>query len=419
MHILVLGAGVTGVTSAWYLARAGFRVTVVERRPEPALETSFANGGQISVSHPEPWASPSAPRQVLRGLFQADAPVRWRPRLCTNQWRWALGFARECLPHRFRRNTAHIARLARHSLACLRTLRQETGLEYDAGTRGILHLYEHPADWREAARRVATLNSLGIPARALSPDACLALDPALAPLAARIVGAIHAPDDESGDARRFTQALSRIAADEGVRFLHDCNVEALVIEKERVDGARVRHADGSIETMMADAVAVCLGSHSATLMRHVGVRVPIYPLKGYSVSLPVIDAQRAPTISLTDESRRIVCSRLGDSLRVAGTAELDGFDLALDPARCQPLMDWASRTFPGALALDHAEYWTGLRPATPSNRPLIGRSRIRGLWLNTGHGSLGWTLACGSAHLLAEWMAGRPGLESFPQTTTE
>ena len=414
MRVLVLGAGITGVTSAWYLAKAGFDVSVVDRRSAAALETSFANGGQISISHPEPWANPSAPLTALRWLGRADAPLRMRLRADPAQWRWTLAFLRECLPRRTRRNTAAIANLAVHSGACLRALRAETGIAYDALARGILHLFFTRGEFEHARGRLRVLESFGIRARLCGPDECAAIEPALAGLH-DLAGSLFAPDDESGDAFRFTQALAQRAQLAGVTFRYDTTITRLSQHGGRIDGVEARGEDGNPERFSADAYVLCLGSYGPQLVAPLGERLPIYPVKGYSVTVPVVDAARAPMVSLTDESRRIVCSRLGDRLRIAGTAELTGFDAHPDPRRCRTILDWLDARFPGAADARQASLWAGLRPATPGNIPLIGGSAIENLWYNTGHGTLGWTLACGSADALADLMSGRaPVVRHFP-----
>lgn len=412
---MVLGAGLSGVTTAWYLAEAGMQVTVIDRQPQPGLETSYANGGQISVSHPEPWSSPTAPLTALRSLGQRDAPLRLQWRLDPLQWRWALAFLLECLPARHHRNTAAIAALARYSLDCLHTLRERCDLSYEQQTRGILHLFHTPREWRAARTKQAILASHGIHGRLCSPAQCTDLEPALHHLQAHLSGGFYAPDDESGNARLFTQGLAERCRARGVRFHHGFHVDALHTQDDALSGVTLRDAAGQPHVVRADAYVLCLGSHGPRLMAPLGDALPIFPLKGYSVTVPVRDGSRAPHISLTDESRRIVCSRLGEHLRIAGTAELGGYETDAPAKRCRPLLAWVEAAFPGATDLSQASLWAGLRPATPGNLPLIGRSRHAGLWYNTGHGSLGWTLACGSASSLARLMQGEaPPVAGFP-----
>jgi D-amino-acid dehydrogenase len=415
MHVMVLGAGVTGVTTAWYLRERGFDVSVVDRQPGPALETSFANGGQISISHPEPWSSPAAPWIALRALGRRDAPLRLKPGLDPARWRWLAGFLLECLPQRHHRNAEAIARLAVHSGACLRTLRDRTGLHYEEQTRGILHLFFERSEYEKARAKIAFLARHGIAARLCDAHECVTLEPALRNSHPPLVGGIHALGDESGNAMQFTRELARRCAQAGVQFHFETTVEKVAPDARGIVRVVARTADGNAVPLQADAWVVCLGSHGPALLEGAGEHLAIYPVKGYSVTAPVVDPARAPNVSLTDESRRIVCSRLGDTLRVAGTAEICGFDTSVHADRCRALLDWAESMFPGALDTAGATPWAGLRPCTPSNVPYIGRSRWEGLWLNTGHGSLGWTLACGSAHCLAEMMSGRaPPVAGFP-----
>lgn len=412
---MVLGAGVTGVTTAWYLLQAGFEVSVVDRQPGPALETSFANGGQISVSHPEPWSGPTAPMIALRSLGRTDAPLRLNIGLEPARWLWMLRFLHECLPARHHRNAHAIASLAVYSAECLRSLRAETGLQYEERTRGILHLLYDQREFEHARARMSLLSEHGIRCTLQTPAECAQIDPALANSASRLAGGLYAPDDESGNARLFTSALAERAALHGARFHFDTEITGFERRASRMHAVKVRTA-GVAGQLEADAFVMCLGSHGARLLAPHGERLPIYPVKGYSVTAPVVDASRAPSVSLTDESRRLVASRLGDTLRVAGTAEISGYDASPDARRTRPLLRWIDDMFPGACDTVRAEQWAGLRPCTPSYVPIIGRSRaLDGLWLNTGHGSLGWTLACGSASLIGTLLkGGTPTVSGFP-----
>ena len=428
MHVMVLGAGVTGVTTAWFLRRAGFDVSVVDRQDAAGQETSFANGGQISVSHPEPWANPAAPFVALRWMGRPDAPLRLRLRADAAQWLWMAAFLRECLPWRTRRNTAAIAALAIESLAALRHLREEAHIAdaYDAQTRGILHLFFDAAQFARAQHRVAELAPFGIELRPCRAAQCAEIEPALAASLPHLAGGLYAPNDESGDAMRFSQALARVLADDGVRFHYGTDIERLNVDGERMTGIEIRRAAEEGESgrktgrdsLSAEAYVVCLGSHSRALLRPLGEHLPIFPLKGYSITAPVLDAARAPQVSLIDESRRIVCARLGERLRIAGTAELNGYgcDCDIDPARVATMQAWAATRLPGAIDPARVTPWAGLRPTMPGGVPVIGRGRYANLWYNTGHGTLGWTLACGSASALAALMRGEePAIAStFP-----
>lgn len=408
MRLLVLGAGVTGIATAWYLRKAGHEVTVIDQRSGPGLETSYANGGQISVSHAEPWANPRAPLQILRWLGREDAPLLFRLRADWAQWRWGFAFLRECTPARLRHNIRQLVALGNYSRAALRELRAETGIQYDQLTRGILHFYTDPAAWRAAQHAAQLMREAGCTLEAKSAEECAAIEPALTPLRGRIAGGTYSPDDESGDAHRFTTELAALCASRGVSFLYGTAVEALLRgSRGAIDGVRLRLADGTTEQLHADGVAVCLGVRSAGLLRTLGIALRIYPVKGYSVTLPIVDPERAYTVSLTDDQHKLVYSRLGERLRIAGTAEFAGYDTTLTAARCDAILRRVAELFPGVADLDHATLWAGLRPATPSNVPYLGGTRHANLWLNTGHGTLGWTQACGAGAALAERISGR------------
>ena len=414
MRVTVLGAGVIGVTSAWYLAAEGNDVTVIERQPLPARETSFANGGQISVSHAEPWANPRAPMKALKWLWREDAPLLWRLRTDQAQWAWGLRFLRECTAARARANVGAIVRLGLASRAALRSLRQELALEYDHLERGILHFYTDPREFEDALPQAALMREFGCERVPRTAAQCLAIEPTLAGSRVPVVGGTYTAGDESGDARRFVEGLAQHATSRGVRFRFGETVAALLREGEHLAGVLLT----SGERIDADVTVLALGSYSSLLMRPLGVRLPVYPAKGYSATLALPEGAMAPTVSLTDDGHKIVISRLGQSLRVAGTAEFTGYDTSLTPARCEALLRRAREIFPALEAVTEVDYWAGLRPATPGNVPLICDMRaagLAGLWLNTGHGTLGWTLACGSARLLADMMAGRdPGLDATP-----
>ncbi|HET7766190.1 MAG TPA: D-amino acid dehydrogenase [Burkholderiales bacterium] len=407
MRVIVLGAGVIGTTSAWYLARAGHEVTVVDRQPEAALETSFANGGQISVSHSEPWANPTAPLKILRWLGREDAPLLFRPRAEIGEWLWGLRFLLECLPGRARLNTEAAYALALYSRDQLRQLRRDTGISYDARTSGILHLYEEPREFKHATRATEALKRRGLDVEIKTPEECLRVEPALEHSKVRILGGIHAASDECGDAQLFTKNLSELCRAQGVAFRFNVSVKGVEVNRGTVERVVIDDEAGIEESLRSDAYVVALGSYSPLLLKRVGISIPVYPVKGYSVTLPVEAESVAPQISLTDHSRKIVLSRLGDRLRVAGTAELNGYDTEMNEPRCEALVRRCFEWFPKAGRPERAQFWTGLRPATPSNLPLVGRSKYPNLFLNTGHGTLGWTLACGSGRALADIVSGR------------
>jgi D-amino-acid dehydrogenase len=406
VKVLVLGAGVVGVASAWYLAEAGHEVTVLDRQPRAAMETSFANGGQISAGHAEPWAKPSVLPKILRWVGREDAPLLFRPRADWALWLWGLRFMAECTPGRFERNCRALAGLAAYSRECLHVLRRKTGLRYDQLSRGILHFATNGRDFEVLAHSAEAVRALGIERQVKSAPECLALEPALKDSQVPVTGGVYTPGDESGDACRFTQELARLCAIRGVRFRYDSTLKRIDEAGGRVTGVLL---EDEAQAIRADAYVVALGSYSPLLLNPLGVRIPVYPLKGYSITLQLGPEHEAaaPSVSLTDEAHKIVISRLGNRLRAAGTAELTGYDTSVNTLRCAAIARRVRELFPGLGGVTTYESWSGLRPATPSNVPLIGRSRLSNLFLNTGHGTLGWTLACGSGRALAELVSGR------------
>ncbi len=400
-----------GVTSAWYLAAAGHEVTVIDRRDAAGMETSFANGGQISAGHAEPWARPAVVPKILGWLGREDAPLLFRPRASWAQWSWGLRFLLECWPGRFERHSRTLAGLAGYSRECLRALRADLGLRYDHHERGILQFATSERDFRSMAHHAEAMRALGVRREVKSAAEIHALEPALRHSADPVVGGVYNPDDESGDAWRFTQELARIAESRGVRFRYGAEIQA--IEAESGSAKSIQLKDGSVT---GDAYVVSLGSYSPLLLAPLGIRIPVYPLKGYSITLPLgpAEAATAPSVSLTDEAFKIVISRLGNRLRAAGTAELTGYDTTVSAPRCAAIARRIRELFPALGAVTTVDNWTGLRPATPNNVPVIGRTRLRNLYLNTGHGTLGWTLACGSGAVLADLVSGRRPQVDFP-----
>ena len=413
MRIAILGAGVVGTASAWYLARAGHEVVVVERQPVAGNETSFANGGQISVSHAEPWANPHVLPRIARWLGREDAPLLWRWRADPAQLAWGLRFLAECLPGRTRRNVAAIVAMALHSRARLQALRTELALEYDQLERGILHIYTDADEYAAAKKATQLMRNFGLDREAVDADRCVEIEPALAQVRNRLVGGDYTPSDESGDAHKFTRELARHAMAAGVEFRFDTRIERLAVAGGKVAGVVLDNREGGA-LLTADAYVVALGSYSPGMLRTLGLRLPVYPAKGYSATLELAEGAVAPMVSLTDDERKLVFSRLGNRLRIAGTAEFNGFNLDLNPVRCEALMQRTRELFPQLSTVGEPQFWCGLRPATPSNVPLIGRTRYPNLWLNTGHGTLGWTMACGSGAALAELIGGRRPDVDFP-----
>lgn len=410
MKVVVLGAGLLGVTSAYYLQQLGHEVTVLDRQASPAAETSFANGGQISVSHAEPWANPAAPLKVLQWMSQEDAPLLFRLRADTRQWLWGLQFLRECTPARTRHNIERIVRLGIYSREMLKLLRRETGIAYDHRTQGILHFYTSQKEFDAALKPAELMRELGCERRVISADEAVRIEPALKHIRPRLAGATYTAEDESGDANLFAREVVRLCHDRGVRFLMSHTVTALRTESS-AKGTQIEHveatdAEGRFQRICGEAYVLALGSVSPLFAAPLGIRLPIYPAKGYSVTMPVIDETKANQVSLTDDEFKLVYSRLGNRLRIAGTAELNGYDRDLNRVRCEAIVKRVDDIFPGAGDSTQAQFWTGLRPATPSNVPLIGRTRLPNLYLNTGHGTLGWTHACGSGKSIARIISG-------------
>ena len=448
MHIVVVGAGIIGTSTAWYLAERGHRVTVVERQANAALETSFANAGQISVSHCEPWANREAPLKALKWMFSKEAPLLFRPQWPVGegwqQYRWSLRFLAECNDAAFHRNVGHIVALGAYSHLALKALVAQTGIEYHRLERGISHFFVDQAAFDGACQLAALMQQFGVQREVISTSELLRLEPTLAPFGERIVGATFTASDESGDACVFTQGLARACAARGVEFLFSHGLEGLDVTSATVRGVRVRpvphsgvegraglasaasakDAAGSARTIAPDAVVLACGSYSAPLLRRVGVDLPIYPGKGYSATFPILRPERAPSMSVIDDSRKIAVTRLGDQIRVAGTIEVGNYDLGLDSpvsqARCHMLARRVEEIWPGMCdtRLPHEggnpQFWAGLRPATPTNIPFIGQTKVRGLWVNAGHGTLGWTHGAGSGKALAARMDGEDAIAGFP-----
>ncbi len=406
MQVLVLGAGVVGVTTAWYLQAQGHQVTVVDRQSLSGLETSYANGGQVSVSHAEPWANPSAPLKVMKWLFRPDAPLLFRPRLDVYQWRWALSFLTQCTSAKAAYNIRQMVNLGTYSRSRLQALRKEANLDYDHLEKGILHFYTNPEEFDAALEPARIMRDLGCDRQVIDAERAVELEPALAPIRRRIAGATFTADDESGDARKFTQALARRCEEAGVEFLYGTEVLDFDRAGDRILGVQVLR-EGRHQTLRADSYVLSLGSFSAVLARRLGLFLNIYPAKGYSITVPVKSHEAAFNVSLTDDEYKLVYSRLGDRMRVAGTAELNGYSRDLNYTRCRAIVRRAAEIMPEAGEWDKAEFWTGLRPTTPSNVPYIGKSHFTNLYLNTGHGTLGWTHSCGSAAALADIVDGR------------
>ena len=408
MKVVVLGAGVIGVTSAWYLAKAGHEVTVIDRQPAAALETSFANAGEISPGYSSPWAAPGIPVKALKWMFMEHAPLIIQPRLDWTRLSWMARMLMNCTSEAYAVNKSRMVRLAEYSRDCLMELRAETGISYDERTQGTLQLFRTEKQVAAAEKDIAVLKADGVPFEVLDAEACVAAEPGLANAREKIAGGLRLPGDETGDCFKFTQSLAEMAKALGVTFRHGVGIDGLEVDLGRVVAART--SEGRVT---ADAFVVALGSYSPKLVAPFGIKLPVYPVKGYSITVPVVDEARAPVSTVMDETHKIAITRLGDRIRVGGMAEIAGFDMSLSPKRQATLTHSVEDLFGGAGDQSRAQFWCGLRPMTPDGTPIVGRSPIANLFLNTGHGTLGWTMAAGSGRVLADIVSGRrAGIES-------
>jgi len=409
MRVLILGSGVIGTTSAWYLRQAGHEVTVVDRQPGPALETSFANAGQLSFGYTSPWAAPGVPLKAIKWLFQEHAPLAIRPTADIAQYRWLWQMLRNCTVGRYAINKARMVRMSDYSRDCINELRAATGIDYEGRQLGTTQLFRTQQQLDAAAQDIEVLRQYGVPYEVLDRQGIVRVEPALAGTADTLVGALRLPEDQTGDCQLFTHKLAALAAAAGVEFRFDQDVAGLQRDGDRITGVRI---GGRLET--ADRYVVALGSYSPQLLAPLGMRLPVYPLKGYSLTLPITDPAMAPTSTILDESYKVAVTRFQDRIRVGGMAEVAGFDLSLDPRRRATLEKVVGDLYPHGGDLSRAEFWTGLRPATPDGTPVVGATPYRNLFLNTGHGTLGWTMAAGSGRYLADLMDGRT-----PQISSE
>jgi D-amino-acid dehydrogenase len=402
MKIVVLGAGVIGVTSAWYLSQAGHEVVVLDRQLAPARETSFANAGEVSPGYSAPWAAPGVPLKALKWMFQRHAPLVVQPRPDLAKLSWLARMLGNCTPEAYKANKARMVRLAEYSRDCLQDLREATGIAYDERTRGTLQVFRNEAQVEAAAKDIAVLREGGVAFEVLDAEGCLAAEPGLVKARGEIAGGLRLPGDETGDCFKFTTALAELAAAQGVTFRYGVGVEQLIVEDGRVRGAMT--SEGPV---LGDAVVVALGSYSPELVKPLGLNLPVYPVKGYSLTLPILDEGLAPVSTVMDETYKVAITRLGERIRVGGLAEIAGFDMSLPPARKATLLHSVEGLFGDAGDMRRAEFWCGLRPMTPDGTPVVGRTPVPGLFLNTGHGTLGWTMAAGSGRVLADIVSGR------------
>ncbi|WP_045770680.1 D-amino acid dehydrogenase [Xanthomonas albilineans] len=402
MRVLILGSGVIGTATAWYLVRSGCDVTVVDRQPAAGLETSYANAGQVSPGYASPWAAPGVPLKALKWLFQRHAPLAITPTADLKQYLWLAQMLRNCTAERYAINKARMVRLSEYSRDCLDQLRAETGIAYEGRQLGTTQLFRTQAQLDSAAKDIAVLREYGVPYELLDRAGIARVEPALADAPATLVGALRLPNDQTGDCHLFTQRLAALAAAAGVQFRHGETIQALLADGDRLDGVRI---GGRVER--ADRYVVALGSYSPALLAPLGIRLPVYPLKGYSLTLPIRDPARAPISTIQDETYKVAITRFDQRIRVGGMAELAGFDLSRPARRRATLEKVVRELYPYGGDLAAAEFWTGLRPATPDGTPVVGATSYRNLFLNTGHGTLGWTMACGSGRYLADLIASR------------
>ena len=401
MKVIVLGGGVIGVSSAYYLARQGVQVTVLDRQDGPAQETSFANAGQVSPGYSTPWAAPGIPLKALKWMFQKHAPLAVRLDGSLFQLNWMAQMLRNCTPARYAVNKERMVRVAEYSRSCLRQLRADTGIAYEQRTGGTLQLFRTQAQLDAVQRDIAVLQECGVPYELLARDELVRVEPALAQARDRLTGGLRLPNDETGDCHRFTRQLASLARGLGVDFRFNQQVDGLVVEGGRIAGVRV---NGLV--LKADRYVMAFGSYSRAALAPLGLDLPVYPVKGYSLTVPLLDPELAPQSTVLDETYKIAITRFDNRIRVGGMAELGGFDLRLDPRRRATLEMVVNDLFPGG-NVPRASFWTGLRPMTPDGTPIIGATRYPNLFLNTGHGTLGWTMACGSGRLIADLVSGR------------
>lgn len=402
MRVIVLGSGVVGVTSAWYLAQQGHEVVVVDRQAGPALETSYGNAGEISPGYSSPWATPDIPVKAVRWMFMRHAPLIVRPQADPAMVRWMVEMLGNCTARAYRINKERMVRLAEFSRDRLDALRAETGISYDERTQGTLQLFRKQKELDAVGADMEVLREFGVPHELLDREACMEAEPGLRHSAVPFVGGLRLPHDETGDCFKFTNRLAALAQEKGVRFLFGRSITGLTRA-----GDRIEQVETDMGPIRGDAYLVAMGSFSPHLVAPLGIRIPVYPVKGYSITLPIVDEARAPVSTVLDESYKVAVTRLGDRIRVGGMAELSGYERRLPAARRETLEHSVRSLFPGAGDFSDPDFWCGLRPMTPDSTPVIGPTRYPNLYLNTGHGTLGWTMSCGSGHVIADIIGGR------------
>ncbi|ENA1753210.1 D-amino acid dehydrogenase [Yersinia ruckeri] len=401
MRIIILGSGVVGVASAWYLAKEGHEVTVIDRQPGPAQETSAANAGQISPGYAAPWAAPGVPLKAIKWMFQRHAPLAVRLDGSSFQLRWMWQMLKNCSTSHYMTNKSRMVRLAEYSRDCLKDLREDTGIQYEGRQGGTLQLFRTAQQFDSATKDIAVLTDAGVPYQLLTAEQLSTIEPALAKVADKLTGGLRLPNDETGDCRIFTEQLAKMAEAAGVKFMFNRTVDKVLVDGNQIIGVLCGN-----EVIKSDAYVVAFGSYSTALLDGL-VSIPVYPLKGYSLTIPIIDPAAAPRSTVLDETYKIAITRFDDRIRVGGMAEIVGFNTQLEQARRETLEMVVQDLYPDAGKVEQATFWTGLRPMTPDGTPIVGRTQYKNLYLNTGHGTLGWTMACGSGQLLADIISGR------------
>jgi D-amino-acid dehydrogenase len=401
VKVVVLGAGVVGVTSAWYLVKAGYEVTVIERQPAEALETSYGNAGGVCPSFAGPWAAPGMPYKAAKWMFQAGSPLKIKPKLDIHQWSWLASFAANCTAEKFQSNKARMQRIAHYSLACLKDIREELGISYDNQSAGVLQVFQTESEVENGALSAAVLDSLSISHRVVNSNEAIQIEPALAHSSTSIIGGLFMPDDETGDCQKFCTALVKWLKRLGVRFQFNTDVSGFLVH-----GDVVEHVETSAGQISGDAIVVALGPSVAGMMRPLKINLPVYPVKGYSITANITDDSAAPLSSVMDEHSKIMVTRLGHRLRAAGVAEVAGFDKSLPKTAVEGIIGATQNLFPRAVDYNACEVWCGLRPMTPDGPPRLGKTQYRNLFLNAGHGSNGWTQACGASKIVADIVSG-------------
>jgi D-amino-acid dehydrogenase len=402
MHIIVLGGGVIGVTTAWYLQQSGHQVTVIEQAGSAGMSTSYANAGMVSAGYSSPWAAPGVPIKALGWMFSKHAPLIFRPTLDLDQYQWMCQMLWQCSSKKYMINKQRMLSLSNHSLDCLVSLRQQLNLQYDSTSKGTLQLFRTHEHMSDAHKDLDLLNQLGVPVHVLSPSQCVAAEPGLATSSVQFAGGIRLPLDETGDCHIFTQLLARHCEQQGVKFMYNYTLTQLITDGDQIIGCEIQNSDAITDVVAADAYVVALGTQSTQLLRPLDISLPVYPVKGYSLTVPVKDAASSPVSTVMDETYKVAVTRLGDRIRVGGQAELSGHQLKVRQRSIDMLKLVLADLFPTAADLDQTMCWVGARPMTPDGTPVVGGTPYSNLYLNTGHGTLGWTMACGSAQVLSD-----------------